>query len=84
LGVSFGAVSRAYKQAKGNEALERARNGESMKLPPCLKLPKEMHEHIRELLLAGGKSYRAIAREVGCDHHAVSDAHKRMKAQDAA
>lgn len=84
LGVSRKMVSRAYKQANGAKALAMAKEGKAMSLPMPLRLPKAMHDRIRELLLAGGLSYRTIAREVGCDHHAVSDAHKRMKAQDAA
>jgi DNA invertase Pin-like site-specific DNA recombinase len=84
LKASEGLVSRSYKQAKSDQTLEAVRAGRQFKVAPPLKLPKEVHERIQELLQAGGMSYRAIAREVGCDHHAVSEAHKRMKAKDAA
>jgi transposase-like protein len=81
LGVSETLASRAYKQAKGDQLVSMAKAGKPMKIPAPLRLSPETHKRIRELLLAGGMSYRAIAREVGCDHHAVSEAHKRMKAE---
>ena len=84
LGTTEFVVSRSYKQSKGDETLQAAKQGKSSKIPQPLRLSKETHERIQELLLAGDMSYRAIAREVGCDHHAVSEAHKRMKAKDAA
>ncbi len=77
-------VSRAYKQRKLDETIELAKEGKTVTPPPRLRLSPETHARIRELLIAGGMSYRAIAREVGCDHHAVSEAHKRMKKANAA
>ena len=84
LGVDQRLISRAYKQAKGEQTLAMAMEGKAFKIPQPLRLPKEMHERIRALLIAGGMSYSAIAREVGCNHHAVSDARKRMKEENAA
>lgn len=83
LGVSEKLASRAYKQAKGDQLVSMAKAGKQMKIPAPLKLSPVTHKRIRELLLAGGMSFRAIAREVGCDHHAVSEADKRMKAEVA-
>ncbi len=76
-------VSRSYKQSKLNQTIALAKEGKTLSIPPRLKLPAEVHARIRELLVAGGMSYREIARQVGCNHHAVSDAHVRMKKVNA-
>lgn len=78
LNASEPLVSRTYKQAKADQAMELAKEGKQFKIACPLKLPKEKHDRIRELLLTTNMSYRAIARAVGCNHHAVSDAKKRL------
>jgi DNA invertase Pin-like site-specific DNA recombinase len=78
LKASQGLVSKSYKQAKGDQTLKAAKEGKQLKIAPSLRLPKEKHDRIRELLHRKELSYRAIAREVGCGHHSVSAADKRM------
>ena len=84
LNVSSSLVSRAYKQQKSTETIALAKEGKTLPSGPRLKLSTEVHKRIRELLVEDKLSFRAIAREVGCDHHAVSEAKKRMLRENAA
>lgn len=83
LGTSHSLVSRAYRQQKREETIEHAKNGKTVKPKPRLRLSPEKHERIRELLTKTDMSLRAIAREVGCNHHSVRDAKRRMLEEEA-
>ncbi len=73
-GTSPKVVSRAFKQSKLEQTVSLAKQGRRHPIHTRLRLPADVHVRIRELVIADGMSYRQIAREVGCDHHAASNA----------
>lgn len=84
LNVSSSLGSRAYKQQKSVETIALAKQGKRLSSGPRLTHAAEVHKRIRELLVKGKLSFRAIGREVGCDHHAVSEAKNGCSKKNAA
>ncbi|WP_051073401.1 recombinase family protein [Rhodopirellula europaea] len=84
LDTTGGTASRAYKQYNANANLAAVEKGERLDTGKNKrKIPEEKINQIRDLLIEGKLSKRAIAREVGVSAWTVRNEAKRVAAEKA-